>query len=67
MKKLLITLLFFVPSLIFAQNEVEMADTFRADGKIYVVVAIIAIIFSGIVFYLIQTDRRLSQIEKQLD
>jgi CcmD family protein len=38
----------------------------RADGKIYVLVGIIAIIFAGIVFYVISTDRRISRLEKNL-
>lgn len=42
---------------------VDMADSFRADGKIYVVVAIIAIIFIGISAYLIHLDRKISRIE----
>ncbi len=42
---------------------IDMADNFRADGKIYVVVAIIAIIFIGISAYLIHLDRKISRIE----
>ena len=48
-----------------AQNDVEMADTFRADGKIYVVVAILSIVFTGIVLFLIRLDRKISRIEKE--
>lgn len=49
---------------IYAQRPVEMADQFRADGKIRVVIAVIAIIFIGLLVYLIRLDRRLSQLEK---
>lgn len=55
---------------IFAQtsnNEVEMADLMRSNGKIYVVVAVIAIIFTGIIVYLINLDRKISKIEKRLN
>ncbi len=50
----------------FAQQNapIEMADTFRSSGKIYVVVAIIAIIFAGLAIYLFSIDRRLKKIEK---
>jgi CcmD family protein len=48
-----------------AQNDVEMADSFRADGKIYVVVAILSIVFTGIVLFLIRLDRKISRIEKE--
>jgi CcmD family protein len=51
----------------FSQSEgVEMADSFRADGKIYVVVAIILVVLLGLVGYLFLLDRKLTKIEKQL-
>jgi len=46
------------------ENKVEMADTFRADGKIYVVVAIVLIILVGFVVYLISLDRKITKLEK---
>ena len=50
----------------FAQqpNNVGMADTLRSSGKIYVVIATIAIIFIGLAIYLFTIDRRLKKIEK---
>ena len=71
MKKLLslITLLFTTVTL-FAQdttaNEPEMADKLYADGRIYVVVAVVATIFTGIIVYLINLDSKISKLEKQL-
>ncbi len=47
----------------FAQ-EVEMADSMRADGKIYVVVGVILIIFAGLVVYLARLDRKMTKLEK---
>ena len=53
MAKALVTLTFVLfHSLLFAQSEVEMADTLRSEGKIYVVVAIMLIIFLGLIGYL---------------
>ncbi len=49
-----------------AQSEVEMADQFRADGKIYVVVAVILVILIGLLVYLFRLGHRISQIEKAL-
>jgi len=43
---------------------VEMADTMRSNGKIFVVVAVLAIIFLGIIFYLIRLEKRIKQLEK---
>lgn len=42
----------------------EMADAMRANGKIYVVVAVLATIFAGIFAYLIYLDRKISKAEK---
>ncbi|MBC6366398.1 CcmD family protein [Algoriphagus sp. AK58] len=50
----------------YSNNSVEMADRMRADGKIYVLVGIIAIIFAGITVYVINTDRKISRLEKNL-
>lgn len=50
----------------YSNSSVEMADQMRADGKIYVLVGIIAIIFAGIVVYVVSTDRRISKLEKNL-
>ena len=51
----------------FAQSQnVEMADTFRSNGKIYVVVAVILTIFAGIIIYLIRLDKKISRLEKEI-
>ena len=57
--------LVFVPLLSLAQA-VEMADTLRSEGKIYVVVAIVLVIFAGLIGYLVLLDRKISRIEKKL-
>jgi len=49
-----------------AQNA-EMADAFRADGKIYVVVAIILIVLTGLIVYLFMLDRKMKKLEKMLE
>jgi CcmD family protein len=53
-----------LPMVTFAQG-VDMADTMRSEGKIFVVVGVIAIIFVGIAIYLISLDRRISKMENQ--
>ncbi|MDH3648669.1 MAG: CcmD family protein [Saprospiraceae bacterium] len=40
-------------------------DFMQSIGKIYVVVAVIVIIFLGLVLYLYRLDRRISRIEKR--
>jgi len=49
----------------FAQKaQPEMADTLRRDGKIYVVVLVLATIFAGIIAFLVHLDRKISKLEK---
>lgn len=48
----------------FANANVEMADALRSSGKIYVVVAVIAVLFIGLFTYLFSIDRKISKIEK---
>ena len=68
MKKLLLILALVLTYITgFAQgNHVEMADKLRSDGKIYVVIGTIVIIFVGLAIYLFSMDRRLKKIEKNL-
>lgn len=47
-------------------KEVEMADAMRSNGKIYVVLAVILILFIGLLIYLISIDRKLTKLEKEL-
>lgn len=50
----------------YVNSSVDMADTMRSNGKIYVLVGIIVIIFAGITVYLVSTDRKISRLEKNL-
>lgn len=66
-KKIILSLLFQVLSciMVFAQNtEPEMADALRKDGKIYVVILVLATIFAGIIAFVVHLDRKISKIEK---
>jgi CcmD family protein len=46
------------------RKSVEMADRLRADGKIYVVIAVLVTIFLGIIAYVIRLDRKIGRLEK---
>jgi len=50
-----------------AFGQAEMADSFRADGKIYVVIAIILIILMGVFAYLFLLDKKVKKLEDQLN
>ena len=45
--------------------QAEMADAMHANGKIYVVVVVLATIFAGIFAYLVYLDRKISRLEKE--
>jgi CcmD family protein len=69
MKTFVRTILLFVFGLItnvVSAKQVEMADSMRADGKIYVVVAIILVILLGLFTYLFLLDRKLNKMDQQL-
>lgn len=68
MKKIIVFIFLLVQSFqSFCQdnNSVEMATGLRSSGKIYVVVAVIAVIFLGLATYLFSLDKRLKKIERQ--
>jgi len=67
MKKIFFSLILMMVTLqLFAQdNGVEMADSLRSNGKIYVVVICIVIILAGLLAYLFSIDKRLKKIEKE--
>ena len=50
-----------------AQNDVEMADQMRSEGKIYVVVAVILTVLMGLILYLFSLDRKVKKLEKIIE
>ena len=63
----MVMLLMMVSTSAYAQEEVEMADTMRSEGKIYVIVGIILIILAGLFVYLFLLDKKVSRMEKQMN
>jgi hypothetical protein len=52
---------------LFAQDTTaakEVTTGLRADGKIYVVIAVALTVLFGLIVYLISLDRKISRIEK---
>ena len=64
-RKVFTIILFLAISLpaVFAQGN---RDFMRETGKINVVVAVILVIFLGIVWYLVRLERRLTKLEHQI-
>ncbi len=46
-------------------SDIEMADQFRADGKIYVVIAVISVVVIGLFAYLFRLESKVSALEKR--
>ena len=71
MKKTILSLLLVISGLMcsFAQSDttVEMASGLRSSGKIYVVVAVLVLLFVGMTIYLFTIDKKISRLEKQQD
>lgn len=74
MIKKILSLLFICVSLfsqaqqmVLSNDGPQMADTFREEGKIYVVIAVIAIVFLSLVGFLIYIERKLKKIENQVN
>lgn len=72
MKKFSLSLLFlFLAMFSKAQDAAsyspQMADKFREEGKIYVVIAVIAIIFAAIIIFLALLERKLKKLETRMD
>ena len=46
--------------------EPEMADAFRSNGKIYVVLGCVLLVLAGITIFLLILEKRISRLEKEL-
>ncbi|MAC94335.1 MAG: CcmD family protein [Flavobacteriales bacterium] len=60
-----LNILFLLLSFSLSAQDVPMADEMRANGKIYVVVAVLVTILLGMIIYLISIDRKLKKLEKE--
>lgn len=67
MKKIILALfLITISCYSFAlESKIEMADELRNSGKIYVVVAVMLLLFVSFIVYLFTIDKRLKKIEKE--
>jgi len=51
----------------YSNQQVEMADAFREDGKIYVVVAVVLVILLGLLLYVFLVDRKVTRLENEVN
>jgi len=67
-KKIISLLFFFIAFAANAQNDgPEMADALRENGKIYVVITVIGIVFVALVIFLILLERKLKKLEDKMN
>ena len=69
-KKFFATILFSSSVLMIQAQEAAgqksvMADLMRNNGKIYVVIAVMLTILTGLIGYMIRLDRKISKLEKE--
>lgn len=52
---------------VWAQGSTERSDWMRSNGLIFVVIGVLAIIFIGLILYLLRLDRKLKNIENTIN
>jgi len=68
MNKILLSVFsLFISINLFAQNQIEMADTLRSNGKIFTVVAVCLTILIGLFLYVFIIDRKINKFEKEIN
>ncbi len=45
----------------------DLEQVMLADGKIYVVLAVVLIIWAGLIALMVRTDRRIDRLERRID
>ena len=68
-KKISVIVLLFLSVWANAQTAAgpEMADAMREDGKIYVVIGVLALIFAAIVLFLVYLERKVKKLEDKVN
>lgn len=61
----LFLLIFLSLSTYSQSSSSSLEQTLHESGKIYVVVAVVGIIFIGILFYLIRIERKINKLDKK--
>ena len=65
-KNLSISLGLLLSIITTANAQTENPDFMRSTGKIYVVIAVLCVIFIGIVLFLINLDRKITRLENEV-
>lgn len=65
-KQFLLSIFLVILSINLLLAESGSIDFLRSTGKIYSVVAVIVVIFLGIVWYLFRLDKKITKLEKEI-
>ena len=65
-KQFLLSILLVMLSFNILSAESGSIDFLRSTGKIYSVVAVIAVIFIGMIWYLFRLDNKITKLEKEI-
>ena len=65
LRQLIIGALLIITSFVLQAQEVEMADDFRGEGKIYVVVAVVITLIIGLFIQLMRLENKVKTLEKE--
>ena len=69
MSKRVLSFIFILLSLVSNSQEAsspQMADVMRENGKIYIVISVIGLIFLALVLFLVVIERRVKKLEEEL-
>lgn len=50
--------------LLMLQQDIEMADGLRSDGKFWIVILVVAVVTIGILIYLFTLDKKVRKLEE---
>ena len=53
------------PALCQVNNDVEMANVLRSDGKIYTVVFGLIVILTGLIVFVLKVERKVTRLENE--
>jgi hypothetical protein len=64
-RMLIAIVLMFSVNVCAAQTDSNFGNTMRSNGRIYVVIAVLATILIGLIIYMIRVERKIGKLEKE--
>lgn len=54
-----------LPLMSHAQSQGPVSDLLRQDGKLWVVVTVIAVVFAGLIYYIFRMNQRINRLKNR--